>query len=394
MSEHEKNLVVDLEKLKKHTFETIKNDPIMKLAKEPPVSDSRRTVKHPKLQLSNKLKRIMSPSQFLGPLELPADDEEDDEDFPFSAYRLRGLKSDIKRVDVTTEVIFDRREAGLDVRGADFEYHMRVNNAEMPHFEPKPPSMASTSRQRKIRNQTMSMSCLYAVHAAYKDREKMERQEMRSDKVIFLKEHRETGRMRAKVFQEGMRKQVLNKRSADEKRLMLDSERCKREELTYLDKSSQYRAKSSEHSRRRRGDLNFEIDFNVQNTSVSNALMRHDLQSAREDQLMEHVELVTAHKGVEKEQQDTVSKYLEHRQLMRQAEVAMARAALDTKMLQEASERLIDARIRVEQQKLKTPISAAAALVMTSNLSFPSIAKSNRSLVNNSAFAFKSIVSS
>lgn len=39
-------------------------------------------------------------------------------------------------------------------------------------------------------------------------------------------------------------------------------------------------------------------------------------------------------RSVEVEQQETVKKYMEHRQLMRQTETAMARAALDTRMLQ------------------------------------------------------------
>ena len=41
---------------------------------------------------------------------------------------------------------------------------------------------------------------------------------------------------------------------------------------------------------------------------------------------------------VEVEQQETVKKYMEHRQLMRQTETAMARAALDTRMLQVSGE--------------------------------------------------------
>ena len=43
---------------------------------------------------------------------------------------------------------------------------------------------------------------------------------------------------------------------------------------------------------------------------------------------------VSTLRNTEQEQQETVKKYMEHRQLMRQTETAMARAALDTRMLQ------------------------------------------------------------
>lgn len=47
-------------------------------------------------------------------------------------------------------------------------------------------------------------------------------------------------------------------------------------------------------------------------------------------------------KELEHEQQDIVKKYLQHRQLLRQTENSMSRAALDTKMLQEASDRVLE----------------------------------------------------
>lgn len=47
-------------------------------------------------------------------------------------------------------------------------------------------------------------------------------------------------------------------------------------------------------------------------------------------------------KDIEREQQEIVKKYLQHRQLMRQSENAMTKAALDTKMLQDANDRVFE----------------------------------------------------
>ena len=95
-------------------------------------------------------------------------------------------------------------------------------------------------------------------------------------------------------------------------------------------------------------------EFAIQNTSISNALLRHDRHALLEDKEQERVDAYKVLRESEKEQQDIVRRYLEHRQLMRQTEGAMQRAALDTKMLQEANDRLMEAKSRVAQQKARS----------------------------------------
>ena len=70
--------------------------------------------------------------------------------------------------------------------------------------------------------------------------------------------------------------------------------------------------------------------------------------------LQENLERVQAQRATEVEQHEIVKKYLEHRQLMRQTESALSRASLDTKMLQEANENILQARTRVAQRKART----------------------------------------
>jgi len=47
-------------------------------------------------------------------------------------------------------------------------------------------------------------------------------------------------------------------------------------------------------------------------------------------------------KDLEREQQEIVKKYLQHRKMLRQTENSMARAALDTKMLQDVNDRIYE----------------------------------------------------
>lgn len=65
--------------------------------------------------------------------------------------------------------------------------------------------------------------------------------------------------------------------------------------------------------------------------------MRHVLKGIPK-LLTLQIEKVEAMKDLEREQQEIVKKYLQHRKMLRQTENSMARAALDTKMLQTASD--------------------------------------------------------
>merc|ERR1712178_564107 len=118
-------------------------------------------------------------------------------------------------------------------------------------------------------------------------------------------------------------------------------------QLNYFEKKNERKLISSQFARQRKGEHTFVSDFNVQNTSVSNALMRHDRQAQYEDRLQEKAELIVSHRHLEQSQQEIVKRYLEHRQLMRQTESAVARNSMDTRMLQEANDRILQARVRV-----------------------------------------------
>lgn len=156
------------------------------------------------------------------------------------------------------------------------------------------------------------------------------------------------------LFQEEKKSKALKQREKDNKKIMEIMEKRELARLGYIEKNSHSRNKSSQLARKRKTELTFVGDFNSQNTSVSNALLRHDRQSQSEDKMQEKTERIRSLRDQEKEQHEVVDKYLEHRQLMRQTETAMQRAALDTKMLQEANDRIMEAKGRVEQMKQRS----------------------------------------
>ena len=187
-----------------------------------------------------------------------------------------------------------------------------------------------------------------------------------------MKEQREAGKHRIKLYKEEQRNKTLNQRVGDHKKLAETLDKRNILRLSYLDKRGEHRHRTSLVSRERRKEVTFVHDFNIQNTSVSNALLRHDRQAKLEDKMQGNVALVSSYKSAEKEQQEIVKKYMEHRTLMRQTESAMSRATLDTRMLQEANDRIMQARSRVAQQKAKS-VNVTAALPATKSPSLPPV---------------------
>ena len=371
-----KNLFINLTKLQMGALHCLQDDAVAIETVFPTEAsfgrDTSRDGRCPKKKRDSEVKsrRIKSVKQFFGPVvptvHSPEPQLADNEELPIVNFRLRGLKKAIQVNDPTTDLIIARREAGRDTRAAEFDHHLKMDNEPKPKISKKTEA-SNLQRMLSKAQGTMGLSCLRAVQQAYKDRERMERQVQRMECVLSLRDQRENARDRIKVYHDAKRAHVLKERDADQKKILEEFDRKDTQIMTYLEKSGELRSKSSQHWRKRRGEISFTTDFNVQNTSVSNALMRHDRQAKQEDKLQERSDLVMAHKVIEKDQQDIVKKYMEHRQFMRQAEVAMSRAALDTKMLQEANDRLIVARNRVAQQKARTANIQAKLMFPTIN---------------------------
>lgn len=200
---------------------------------------------------------------------------------------------------------------------------------------------------------TMGMSCLFAVHQAYKDREKAERTAAKMEHIMSMRDERERAKERIKMYHDEKRTNALKQRDMERAKTLEHLEKREMQRLNYLDRRHELKNKSADLTKSFRQDFTFITEFSNQHTSVSNALMRHDRQAKCEDDLQNKMEFVQNMSAAEQEQKDVVKKYLEHRQLMRQTESAMARATLDTRILQEVNDRMLEAKTRVAQQKAR-----------------------------------------
>ncbi|KAL8596772.1 hypothetical protein ACOMHN_053868 [Nucella lapillus] len=308
-----------------------------------------------------KPKRIKSIRQFFGPVVVdtePEDEEEEargeeeDEELPLTQYRIRGRQPNLVLTDATTDMILSRMEAGRHVRDAETE-RMQKARAEPTPSAPVCSFLNNDHRLFARVHGTMGLSCLFAVQKAYREREKAEKTTARMEYILAMREERQRAKERILLYQDEKRNQAIRKRDQDRALILDQMEKRELMRLNYLDKRQELKERAVDASKLMTADNMFMTEFNSHHTSVSKALLRHDRQACFEDKVSHRKDKAQSSRSMEMDQQETVKKYMEHRQMMRQTETAMSRAALDTRLLQETTERMMEARQRVAHTKAK-----------------------------------------
>ena len=267
-------------------------------------------------------------------------------------FRLSGFRAQIETVDPLREMLISKREAGKDVRQAAREIEKKAA-AEPKKVAIKRQTVTTDQRLFIRTHGTMGLACLRAVQHAYRERERADAVSSKAVTVAQLREDREQAKERVKIFKQEYKEASLRRRVRDGVRTAEALKERQAKEVIEHERLSTARAVTAEQVKSRRADLAFIADFNCQHTSISNALQRHDRVSQRDERVQEIEDTVRKEKEVSQDQQALVRRYMEHRQLLRQAETAMARAELNAHLSREANQRKAAAKERVTQIKAR-----------------------------------------
>ncbi|KAK6196198.1 hypothetical protein SNE40_001468 [Patella caerulea] len=361
-----KNIFINLAKLHQETSQILQHEiSALELQRQSEMEErmtqieSRRS-RREKRERNKSRKPIKSIKHFFGPVVTTPPSPvpeyaflpDIDDDAPITRYRICGFKPRIAMIDATTEMILARKEAGNLVRDAEAEHHRNMMDTPKPkiHLKKLP------NNDQRIFNRvhgSMAMSCLFAVQKAYKEREKAEKAAAKMEHILNVRDEKVRAKERIHLYHQEKRNRALKHKDQDQSRILETLENREIDRLNYIDKRQDLMSKTSDMSRNRRQAQEFITEFNNQHTSVSNALMKHDRQARQEDKSANKFDFVQGHRTEELEQQETVKKYLEHRQLMRQGESSMMKETLNSQLLQEANERLFQAQQRVGHLKAK-----------------------------------------
>lgn len=267
-------------------------------------------------------------------------------------FRLSGFRPPMQAVDSFREMLISKREAGKEVRRAAREIERKA--AQEPRNVAVKRQTVTTDQKLFIRTHgTMGLACLRAVHRAYRERERAIALSSKAIAVGQMRENREQAKERVIAFKQDYKEASLRRRARDSVRTTEMLKQRQAKEISEHERLSTARAMTAEQLQARRADVAFVADFNCQQTSISNALQRHDRISHRDEHAQEIEDLVRRERELSQDQQTLVRRYMEHRQLIRQAETAMARAELNQHLSREASQRKTAAKERVAQIKAR-----------------------------------------
>lgn len=267
-------------------------------------------------------------------------------------FRLSGFCPPMQKVDPLREMLISKQDAGKEVRLAAREIERKAAE-ESRKVAVKRQTITADQKLFIRTHGTMGLACLQAVQYAYRERERAVAVSSKATAVAQLRENREQAKERIKAFKQEYKEASLRRRVRDGTRTAeVFKERQAKKEIEH-ERLSTARAVTAEQIRSRRSDLAFITDFNCQHTSISNALQRHDRVSQKDERAHEIEDLVRRERELSQDQQALVRRYMEHRQLIRQAETAMARAELDSHLSREAGQRYAAAKERVAQIKAR-----------------------------------------
>ena len=332
-------------------------DNIITKSKELKKEEQRMEEKHRKGKRRDRVGKYKTVKVFFGPvLETHTHSERErreTEREPIKIrFRLSGFRPPMQAVDSFREMLISKREAGKEVRRAAREIERTA--AQEPRKVAVKRQTVTTDQKLFIRTHgTMGLACLRAVHRAYRERERAIALSSKAIAVGQMRENREQAKERVIAFKQDYKEASLRRRARDSVRTTEMLKQRQAKEISEHERLSTARAMTAEQLQARRADVAFVADFNCQQTSISNALQRHDRISHRDEHAQEIEDLVRRERELSQDQQTLVRRYMEHRQLIRQAETAMARAELNQHLSREASQRKTAAKERVAQIKAR-----------------------------------------
>ncbi|CAG5134410.1 unnamed protein product [Candidula unifasciata] len=317
-------------------------------------SKKEREKKHTKQEMDKKpkSKRIQDIKKFFGPVVQTVSLEMEDDEIPQADFRIRGRKPHFLTVDATTEMILSKKEAGELIREAE-EVQKRKELLQPPMTVKR--NRLTTIEQRLFNKThgTMSLSCLMAVHKAYKEREKAEAAAVKSENNLGWREERLQAKDKIRRHHSEKRLKVLQTRDMEKSQILEQLEKQEVQKLIFLNRLHEQKVQRSHFKKMQQADCIFMQEFHSQRSSISNTLQRYDRQAYVEDNKKSRQKEVSEMKKTEQAQKEAVKNYLEHQKMTKQKEIALAKVALQTKLQNETKVRILEAQNRVSCLKAK-----------------------------------------
>jgi hypothetical protein len=339
-----------------------------------------------------KLGKYFTQYKFLGKVKPPGLTGDIEEE---TGFRLSVLPPARMKHGALEEMILRTIEAADDIRDAVAKIDKaREESKKVQKVTPARGKMTSEQRLFMKTHGSMSLACFRAVEQAYKDRSKVENLGEKMSRVRSVRENNKKGLEKRTRFLRRYRTEAAVQNQADAAIVQDNKEEQHDREVEDQQQLRTKRLLEKKRNKEKKDGFKFALEFCSQNASIGKALRENDRQQAsieKADRIKKEVDMM---KDSTKTQRNIIKKYINHKQLLLQAEtiadkvklegILSAKGEHETKSSLERVER-IRSKYSVLQKRSKahlnsastssknTPYSSQSVLVQK-EVSFPSVA--------------------
>ncbi|XP_068095321.1 leucine-rich repeat and IQ domain-containing protein 3 [Hyperolius riggenbachi] len=265
-----------------------------------------------------------------------------------SEFNLLGKKATVHESDSSKDLQRYNERSAKDIRASIQQIHSTMETKQKPGYRIE---RATSKRHSAQDNNVINLLPLYAIDKAYENREKSNKLIQKRNLVVNVQSDKRQARYHIEEFLEGRKKQAIVQSQKDGDSLQQQVEHNLLNKLSFID-SVRYRHKCFlQNKEAKKLDYALAKEFNTQHTSVTKTLMRHDRLIRSQNDMQGKVKTVQSLKEDREKQKKFIKCLQEHRQLVLQIENSSEKVALDSLVLQKASERLQEARDHVTVKK-------------------------------------------
>lgn len=273
-------------------------------------------------------------------------------------FRLSGIKAATTAVDPTEELIMNKQEVGKEMRVAREICKEVLKEKKKPPFIEKNITLNGQQRLYKKLYEAMNLSILRSVDQVHRDWNKSEKAIQKIDTISNRRFVNEVQKERIRQYQR-YKVMIAREGGIQDKIISSDALKVIEEEKERENLRVQFaRQELNEKTKQRLEELALNTDFNCQATAISRVIRQYDNKKHRNEVIEKNAEVVRATQDKAVEKRHMVKKYLEHKRMVQRAVNQVEKKKINGKLLEEANDRIMQAKARVAYLKQRHRVAS------------------------------------
>ncbi|XP_078075356.1 leucine-rich repeat and IQ domain-containing protein 3-like [Mustelus asterias] len=292
------------------------------------------------------------------------DEEDEEEGADKDIHDILQLFRIVQRRDPAYEIMLSRLASGADVRQGIQQIHEMLQNIPQPKFIYQPPVSLDVRLYTKSHG-SVSLAPFVAIQKAYRDREKVVKQQLLAERTRKLKaaEDQSRNNLRRQALKKSYNPFLKYKEDKVHGEQILQQRKLDEAESLTLVRHSNYLFLTEKS--RRESEHQLVKKFSCSYTMLSEASLKRQIREKNENIQQEKLDSAQSIRRKAKQLKKEITDFMMHKQLTMQAENIAARKAANTILSEASRNRLLHARARVAAQKARRRTAETTGPVAT-----------------------------